>query len=62
MNIKVLKEDLMQNEKPFRDDLEKQVPELLHSYLLSDLLTSKEVISMVCADIYKLLRMVLLIY
>ncbi|CAN6995647.1 unnamed protein product [Brassica oleracea var. botrytis] len=46
LNIKVLKEDLMQNEKPFRDDLEKQVPELLHSYLLSDLLTSKEVISM----------------
>ena len=52
----------MQNEKPFRDDLEKQVPELLHSDLLSDLLTSKEVISMVCADIYKLLSMVLLIY
>ncbi|CAF2138375.1 unnamed protein product [Brassica napus] len=45
LNIKILKEDLMQNEKPLRDDLEKQVPELLHSYLLSDLLTSREVLS-----------------
>ncbi|KAG2312535.1 hypothetical protein Bca52824_024092 [Brassica carinata] len=46
LNIKILQEDLMQSEKPFHNDLEKQVPEILHSYILSDLLTSREVISM----------------
>ncbi|KAF8118628.1 hypothetical protein N665_0003s0003 [Sinapis alba] len=51
LNIKILKEDLMQNEKPFHDDLETQVPEPLHSYLLSDLLTSREVISMIVVSI-----------
>lgn len=60
LNIKILQEDLMQSEKPFHNDLEKQVPEILHSYILSDFLTSREVISMVCTDIYKLLSMVLL--
>ncbi|KAJ0243023.1 hypothetical protein HA466_0202650 [Hirschfeldia incana] len=45
LNIKILKEDLMQNEKPFHEDWT-QVPELLHSYLLSDLLTSRDAISM----------------
>ncbi|CAH8307486.1 unnamed protein product [Eruca vesicaria subsp. sativa] len=46
LHIKILKEDLMQNDKPFHDDLDKQNPELLHSHLLSELLTSIDVLSM----------------